>query len=647
MDKKEQKNLFKRVDKIKKIQEGKNANVKSKSIQKLVMMSAVLVLIIMLILMVFRQNAIIISRQNPEYYRAMTYDEVQPGDEATNSEYVQFDAYFLKDIDSDGIADKLRGTCNEIGTSDDLWMELNVLTNGYLKDAKITINSYDSQEKGNFYFSTEIAADNQIKNNYISNNTREIEFNQLENGTHILLSGKVNARTDYKANSAIRTEDDYSKINSIVLTGTHVEELEDGSTKETQIEKRIEFQVDWYGTLNINWNGNMSQTNSADKILDTENNLLNIKFELGLQDSKWSSSQLLFKTGYIEGILPEINGYAPTEIKLITNGYGSTISYDKDTRKFIIESNNFDYYDYEYSEYIEVSYPLEAYNSQTDSEKSIEVSVKGYIEGYNNPNTEFQNPYESNEVEATLTIKLMKNVTVPRLSCTVGDDLIIGNYQGVNRQRIVSKEKPARIYNIISTEEKEDYYKVEWEIEFQNENGGLPNGVILKESKDGQTSDEFIKSDKTTDSMENLTNNVGIYFSWYGADLKSILGENGWIKVYNDETDELLVTFTKENWSKYNSQSKMYKYAEPVKHIRIETSTINTSNINYIYLQIYNIKELDDEYITTHYTKEEFDNLKQIKSYLYMYTQTSVGEKEASTSGTAYYIYPITGLGMD
>ena len=93
MDKKEQKNLFKRVEKIKKVQEGKSVNVKSKSIQKLVMMSAVLVLIIMLILMVFRQNAIIISRQNPEYYRAMTYDEVQPGEEATNSEYVTFDAY--------------------------------------------------------------------------------------------------------------------------------------------------------------------------------------------------------------------------------------------------------------------------------------------------------------------------------------------------------------------------------------------------------------------------------------------------------------------------------------------------------------------------------------------------------------------------
>ena len=123
MDKKEQKNLFKRVEKMKKMQERKSPGVKSKTIQKLVMMSAVLVLILMMILMVFRQNAILISRQNPEYYRAMTYDEVQPGEEVTNSEYVTFDAYFLKDINSDGIADKVRGTCNEIGTEDELYID--------------------------------------------------------------------------------------------------------------------------------------------------------------------------------------------------------------------------------------------------------------------------------------------------------------------------------------------------------------------------------------------------------------------------------------------------------------------------------------------------------------------------------------------
>ena len=644
---KERKKLFKRVDKMKKMQREKNAKVKTKSMHKLIMMSAVLVLIIMMILMVFRQNAIIISRQDPEHYRSMTYEEVQPGEEATNSDYVQFDAYFLKDINSDGVADKVRGTCNEIGTSDDLYMDLTVLTNGYLKDAKITINSYNgTSEDGNFYFATEIAADSQVKQDYVSTNTRTIEFNTLENGTHTLLSGKVNSSDETSGHdkyySAIKTADDYSKMNSIILTGTHVEILEDGTTIETHIEKKVEFKVDWYDILDIRWDSDINQENEADIISDTDNNLLNIKFELGLEDSR--ARGLIFKVGHIEGILPKINGFAPIEVKLTSNYHGSSISYDKETRKFIIESNNFDYDDFSYSEYIEVSYPLESYNSQTDTEKSIEVSVKGYIEGYNNPNTEFQNPYISNEVEKTLNINILKEVFPPSISVGIGYYLRMDEYD-LYKGDVVSKEKPARIYNNISDKE-EDFYIVSWSADFRGNNGILTNGIILKESNSGDKSDEFIKTENGTDSMKELTANAGIYVS---GDLHYLLGENGWIKVYDDDVidGEPIVTFTKENWSQYNS-SNPYKYQKPVKHVRIETSTINGSGFSSgKYIFISNIKELDDEYITKHYTKEEFDNLTDIKSYLYMYTQTSVREEERTTYGTARYIYPITGVGMD
>ena len=67
---------------------------------------------------------------DPELARAMTYAQVKDGDEATSSEYVQFDAFFLRDIDGDGNAEGIRGTCEEIGKSDTLYMKVNVLTNG-------------------------------------------------------------------------------------------------------------------------------------------------------------------------------------------------------------------------------------------------------------------------------------------------------------------------------------------------------------------------------------------------------------------------------------------------------------------------------------------------------------------------------------
>ncbi len=649
MDKKDLKENkeFRKVNNVKKFQDGVNTVVNVKIWQSIGLIAVVLAVIVMIVLMAFRQNAVMISKNNPNPSAAMTYEEVQPGEDATNSDYVQFDAYFLKDINNDGIADKVRGTCNEIGTSDDLYIDLTVLTNGYLKDAKITINSE------NFYFKTEIPSDYQIKDDYVNVNTNEIEFNQLQNGTHILLSGKVrsgNYDSDSSWQRSIKAAaigiDDYSKTNNIILTGIHVEELEDGTTKEISIEKKVEFQVDWYGNIGCEWDSgvlgaSINQNNNANIILDKTNKLLNVEFEVATEETE---QDLLIKEMYVEGVMPQINGYFPTKVESSTANV--EVTYNQQTGEFIAirESGGFSV---RHSMIIQVSYPIEAYNEVTDSEKSIEVPIKTYYIGYNNPNEEFINPLKSNEVEETLKIKLMREITVPNISCEVGDDLYISPYN-IMYWNLVSKEKPARIYNGISETEIEDYYRVYWQVTFKRDNGELANGVILKESKDGEKSDEFIKEDKSTDSMENITTNVGIYFNSTHY-LNSILGENGWIKVYNDETDELLVTFTKENWSQYGS-SNPYKYSEPVKRIRIETSSIDTSSFgtNYYYLNIYSVKELDDSYITTKYkTKEEFDKLEYIKSYLYMYTQTSVGEKEATDYGAAAYKYPITGVGMD
>ena len=172
---------------------------------------------------------------------------------------------------------------------------------------------------------------------------------------------------------------------------------------------------------------------------------------------------------------------------------------------------------------------------------------------------------------------------------------------------MVPKTKPIKIYNGISSEEKDDTYIVKWHV-FTGTDKEYPN-VIMKETKTGeeQKVDTFVKGDNTEDSMEDITTNVGIYFS--GAD--SFLKEDGFIKVYDDITGELLVTFTKDTWKKYSS-SNPYKYTYPVKHIRIETSATNSE----VGLYVYHVKELDDEIITNRYTREEFDNLDYIKSNL-------------------------------
>ena len=175
---------------------------------------------------------------------------------------------------------------------------------------------------------------------------------------------------------------------------------------------------------------------------------------------------------------------------------------------------------------------------------------------------------------------------------------------------MVSKQKPLRIYNGISEEETEDTYQVRWEITTGSD--GESTGVVLKETQDNQVqvSDQFIKTDNTEESMENAITNVGIGFS--GAD--NMLKEDGWIKVYDEESGNLLVTFTQDDWNRYTS-SNPYMYELPVKHIRIETSDTNAESGMYVY----NIKKLDDEYITNNYTREEFDDFQYIKSTLVGY----------------------------
>ena len=203
----------------------------------------------------------------PEIARSKEYDVVRTGEENTDSEYVKFDAFFLKDLNGDGNADSIRGTCNEIGKEDTLYMDLKVLNNGYFKDGKITINS------NNFYLSTAIVKDDVISSNYVSKNTKTIKLNQMSNGSQKLLVGMVRSgdyTNPYDKTQAIGKDTNrYSQINSITLTGTHV----DDDNHETKINKTINFNVDWYGTTiaAISETYVKNEVNNMDELLDGEN----------------------------------------------------------------------------------------------------------------------------------------------------------------------------------------------------------------------------------------------------------------------------------------------------------------------------------------------------------------------------------------
>ena len=601
--------------------------MKIKKYKKIIMILGVIMIIIALIPLCYKQINNMIINSRPENILAMTYPQVQIGEESTNSQYVKFDSYFFKDLNNDGIADKVRGTCKEIGESDTLYMELEVVENGYLKDGRITVNG--TNYGGNFQLTTQLAADTQIKDNYIGSNISNIEFNNLENGTHMLISGIV------KSPSTPLNRDKYSKINSITLTGIHVETLPDGTTKETPIQKTVNFQVDWYGTNKIQWDSSdTNQYNYEDDMVNEEENVIEVDFEISIREN---IRQLETKDMHIEGTIPKLNGYSALSVTT-TDSY-SKVTYDSNTGNFVIEKTG-GFSDYSYYKYVRlnVTYPMEAYNKVL-GEQDVQVPVKVYINSYNNPSGEFQNPYKSNEVQATINLNLFRPRPVPivrpYLYIDVGYYLSSLYSYDIYSMYYVSKEKPARIYNNLSKNETGDYYPVEWR--FDGDGGVYENGVVLKETPNGEKkkSDVIITTDGQQISMENFSKHAAIYIPYN----INMLGNDGWINVYNDDTNELLVTFNIQNMNRY-SENNPYWYKKPVKHIRVETSKLYNTNS---YFYVYNTKELDDTYITNTYSKEVFDTFSYIESYVEAYA----GEWHLSTDDTARYIYPISLVGMD
>ena len=207
---------------------------------------------------------------DPELARAMTYEQFEDGDEdIEGTDNVKFSAFFLRDLDGDGYAEKIKGTCKELGKEDTLYMELNVLTAGKFINGKIEINGK------NFYLQTALPKDAQLKNNYIGSNVKVIEFNDIANGTQKMLIGIVRSG-DYNYSSSKTSAignniNNYSRNdNKIILTGTYVDEDEN----EIAIRKEIPLTMDWYGTASASF-GNTYQTyfNILNRI-DEENETL-------------------------------------------------------------------------------------------------------------------------------------------------------------------------------------------------------------------------------------------------------------------------------------------------------------------------------------------------------------------------------------
>ena len=582
-----------------KIFERVRESLKSIKIRTISVLAIAVLIIVIASSFIFKEENVTKKQEvnSSELARAMTYDRVEEGDESTNSEYVNFDAFFLRDLDGDGYAEGVRGTCRQIGKQDTLYMDIKVQGRGYLKNGKILINSK------NAYLEAAIPKDIDVKENAIGSNIKQIVFNDLETGTQRLFTGVVKSGnysySTSKADALLNNINNYSQINSVTLTGVHV--APDGT--ETLIEKTVEFNIDWYATVEANFTKTVQEKDVKDMV-DEENDEINLQFDVELKEIK---NDAFVNKAQIELDIPKLNDYDAIRVDVKDANFEYDMATKKlvATREAIVDSNGkiiknayvltngvritrFN---------VTVTYPLEAYKSMGTDSVELQFKPKAFYEGFNNPNEEFDNPYKSKIITNLFSI-IFNNMTKEEGSRL---DVYVGKYVYNPVRYVVSKDNALKIYNGISTTTTETY-----EVLWRANNGYYAENKVCKTTIRNEGSDILVKNDGTEISMENMVSNAGIYFSNYKAGLYE---DNGYIKVYNNDTDELIETFTKENWSKY-TKINPYKYSEPIEHIRIETSEIKPRS----QITIHNVKELNSEYIAENYSLEEFNSFSQIKS---------------------------------
>ena len=266
---------------------------------------------------------------SPELERTQAYEDVKDGDngikdtDGNDISTVKFDAFFLKDKNGDGIAESIRGTCNEVGGQATLYMNLSVAEEGHLTNGKITINSE------NFYFNTSIVKDNEVEKNYVSTNTKEIKLKDITNGTQKLLMGSVRSgdySNSYNKTSAIGNDtSNYSKENSVTFSGTYV----DSSGNEKTFTKTVPFVIDWYGETDASITPKTQTVEIKEMNSLVKEEGLELNFDIKTAESK---NQLLLESSEITGTIPEFNGYKPTSVKI--SGTNVTYTYDAETSTY-------------------------------------------------------------------------------------------------------------------------------------------------------------------------------------------------------------------------------------------------------------------------------------------------------------------------
>ncbi|MBB1548446.1 MAG: hypothetical protein HG450_000315, partial [Clostridiales bacterium] len=565
----------------------------------------------------FSTSRVVKNFSNTKDINAKTgdYTAVQWGEErVTGTNFVTFDAYFLKNGNKyrgEYLPYTKKGEVDYNVASKDLWVELRVLGNGSLRNAKLLFTQDNVDEKFALLESDTIA------NDTVGTNKGQVNLKEIRNGTTVLFRVNVNANLKkFKSDE-----------NKVKLVGEHV--ANDGTV--TPIEKEVKFTVESSvdnAVVNNYYNINYYRDNNryTEVTLPTKDDQIVIEhpfmvnfgtYRSRTYDDRTYFSKLTLNEGIIESNLEPLNGIYPSKVEINAYGFQDTdyvIEYDSNTGKMKIRFNNVSKIgSNDFDLKIKTYYPKSAMNY--DNEHAFRIKTKAYAIVNNNP--DFQNPIISDSVEAQSSVYYKHTPPViprPRTNRF---------YSSIYPPK---KDLPINMYEGDNPENTLEDWSVAWGFRIDN-NGG--NQDVTVSSTDGN--DYLISSDSNNLDIGNFVNTKAIKFSYFD---NNKLKDNSQIELYNKETGALIHTFNKEEIVKYEKEE--YKIDSNVKKLKFVFKNIDLYyDSQYdVAFSITSLKSVDDKMIKDSKTREAFNKLYAIQSNY----KISTNNIDTTVFGNAPYI---------
>ena len=511
-----------------------------------------------------------------------SYAEVQSGDNLVEgTDDIEFDAYFMVDVNNDGIMDGIRGICKEYNKIPQMTVELSVL-----RDTVITSGSITFQENN---------VDAYYKNN------SSITLKDVDGGTNQV----------YKVNMSSKLSEDlasYSATNKVILDATIIK---DG--QESHIRKEVPFTVDWYRT---SMNTSIVSPSSSIRVNDGK---LIVTYDFKtIMSNSYRDRLLQIKSINLDIDVPNFNETAPSSVK--ANGTNINYTYDENnnklsiTREAVLEGTKIKNAAYDYISYDSRAREYDAYNSFTVTveypsivgydDASLPLTVNAWNEVYNNPGSEFENPIISSKANriivahnepADVIESINEGGPIPYYISAKSDITPLDNP--------VDKTPVLNHYNGIESEDNTTYsYKLYLE---EIHTLGTVNKLYFWDTGYDKINGQSMESFVSYKSIK-FDNNPSYY-----------LGTGGYVKLIDADTDETIHVFTKDDWD------QEYIFDTVVRRIKVETSSLDNSTPCRSYhparecsyhtiLSLIITKEMDDEYISNNYSLDTFKSFSNI-----------------------------------